>query len=313
MNETDQLLSRVRALAHGQHGVITVSQARQLGLPRSLMRRMAAHGQWRPLARGTYWVLGPGGEPGLHARVCAAQLSGPGRTVATGPTAARLHQLQGVDPGDPSLHLACRGYRKPRGDIVYHKLGDRRTTRLKGMEVTTLQQTIADILLTEKRMVALSLLDSALHQRVLLPTGLAAVNALLCGRTGVDRARRLLGEGDGRAESPLETRNRLLCADHGMPPEILQWPLPDPATGIRYRLDAGYPSRWVGVEADGRSVHDRPEALHADRERQNALLSAYPGLIILRFTWRDSLRPERFLAALRRALARTPPAAGALA
>lgn len=111
-------------------------------------------------------------------------------------------------------------------------------------------------------------------------------------------------EADGRAESPLETRNRLVCTDHGMPPEILQWPLTHPQSGVRYRVDVGYPSRWVGVEADGRSVHDLPEAVHRDRMRQNALLSAFPGLVLLRFTWWDSHHPDRFVADLRQALAR---------
>lgn len=152
-------------------------------------------------------------------------------------------------------------------------------------------------------MTAVSVLDSALHQG-LLPGGPAELERLVIGRTGVDQALRRMAEADGRAESPLETRNRLICTDHGMPPETLQWPLPDPQSGTRYRLDAGYPSRWVGVEADGRDVHDRPGALHADRGRQNDLLSAYPGLVILRFTWADSVNPERFLGALRRALTR---------
>lgn len=303
MNDTNRLLSRVHDFARRQHDVLTIAQSRQLGVDRALLRRLVRHGEWQPLLFGIYWTR-PRDEPGLRTRVCAAQLSGPGRVVAVGLTAARLHGLQGADGRDPALHLACQGYRKPRGDLVFHKLGHRETTVLHGLEVTTLKQTMADVLLTEQRMPALSLLDSALHQRALLPADLPAVDALFCGRTGVERARHLLHMGDGRAESPLESRNRLVCTDHGMPPEVLQWVLPDPASGVRYRLDAGYPGQWVGMEADGRGVHDQPRALHSDRERQNALLSAYPGLVILRFTWQDSLRPDRFLASLRRALAR---------
>lgn len=303
MNNTDQLLSRVHDFARRQHGVLTVAQSRRLGVDRALLRRLVRRGEWQPLHFGTYWIR-PRDEPGLHTRVSAAQLSCSGRVVAVGPTAARLWGLQGADGRDPTLHLACPGYRQPRGDLVFHKLGRRETTVLRGLEVTTLRQTLADVLLTEQPMVAVSLLESALHQRLLLPADLPALDTLLCGHAGVEQARQLLCRGDWRAESPLETRNRLVCADDGMPPEILQWVLPDPTSGVRYRLDAGYPTRWVAMEADGRSVHDQPLALHADRERQNALLSAYPGLVILRFAWQDSLRPGRFLAALRRALGR---------
>jgi hypothetical protein len=299
-----ELPDGIRALAARQDGVVTTAQAIRLGVPRSRIRRLAAHGTWRHLARGAYWVV-PRGEPRLRTRVRAAQLSCGGRSVAVGPTAARLHGLEGADSGDAVVHLASRGHREPPDGIVHHRLGRRETTSLGTLAVTTVAQTVADVLLSKKRMPAVSVLDSALHQR-LLPGGLGHVEALLFGRTGVDRALRRMAEADGRAESPLETRNRLVCADHGMPPETLQWPLSDPRSGVRYRLDAGYPSRWVGVEADGRSVHDRQDALHADRARQNDLLSAYPELVILRFTWADSVRPERFLAALRRALTGRP-------
>lgn len=300
MSEKVELSPGVRVLAARQDGVVTAAQAARLGVSRSRIHRLLHRGTWRPLARGAYWVV-PHGEPRPATRVRAAQLTCRGHTVAVGPTAAQLHALQGTDGRDPTIHLACRSHRKPRDGIVFHKLGTGETTTVGGIQVTTVAQTVGDILRTEDRMTAVSVLDSALHQG-LLPRGVAGLERLVCGRTGVDDARRRMREADGRAESPLETRNRLVCADAGMPPEILQWPLTHPRTGVRYRVDAGYPRRWVGVEADGREVHDRPRALHQDRERQNALLSAFPGLVLLRFTWRDALAPEQFLDALRCAL-----------
>jgi hypothetical protein len=170
-----------------------------------------------------------------------------------------------------------------------------------GMPATSVAQSVADVLRTQDRMTAVSVVDSALRQG-LLPGGTAAVAAALRGYPGGERARGLLGEADERAESPLETRGRLVCVDAGLPPEVSQWQLTDPLTGARCRVDLGWPSRGVGVEADGRAVHDTPEALYADRHRQNALLAAHRGLVLLRFTWQDALRPERFLAALRTAL-----------
>lgn len=293
----------VRVLANRQDGVVTAAQAVRLGVPSSRIQRLARHGTWRPLARGAYWVV-PHGEPRLTTRVRAMQLTCRGRTVAAGPTAAQLHGVEGTDSRDLTVHLASPFRRRPRDGVVFHLLpGRSETTSVRGIEVTTVAQTVADILRTEDRMTAVSVLDSALNQG-LLHGGVADLERLVFGRTGIDRALRRMSEADGRAESPLETRNRLVCTDHGMPPETLQWPLPDPHSGTRYRLDAGYPSRWVGMEADGRGVHDQPSALHADRGRQNDLLSAYPGLVILRFTWSDSLRPERFVGALRRALTR---------
>ena len=51
-----------------------------------------------------------------------------------------------------------------------------------------------------------------------------------------------------------------------------------------YRLPSG---GWLIVEADGRSVHELPEALLHDRRRQNAFLGE-PDITMVRFTWEDT-------------------------
>lgn len=297
------MAARVRDLAARQDGVVLAAQARQLGVGRNTVRRILRNGTWVALAYGCYWVA-PHGEPRPRTRIRAALMSCGTEAVAVGPSAALVHGLEGWATGDGRLHVASPTPGRLRETVVPHRLGNRRTTRVRGLRVTTVAQTVADALLACDRMTAVSVLDSALHRR-LLPGGVKeTVGRLIAERTGAPRARRLMPQGDGRAESPLETRNRLLCTDAGMPPETLQWPLTDPDTGRRYRVDLGWPSRGVGVEADGAAVHGGPRAVYEDRDRQNALTAAYPGLVLLRFTWRDVRRPERFLAALRRALGR---------
>jgi very-short-patch-repair endonuclease len=57
----------------------------------------------------------------------------------------------------------------------------------------------------------------------------------------------------------------------------------------------------LAVEADGRDTHDRPEALYADRVRQNLIMLA--GWRVLRFTWYDVMqRPDWVIAQVRQAL-----------
>ncbi len=288
-------------LAAAQDGVVTAAQVAAAGVPERDVRRMRRAGAWVALARGVYWVWAQG-EPLLRTRVRAALLScGPG-AVAVGPTAARLHGIEGLEDC-PDVHVAASANGGRRPGIVLNRLYGRKVTWLRGLAVTTLAQTVADVLLRTARVPAVCALDSALRQGM-LPGGTDELLPLVHGRPGVKRARMRLGEADGRAESPLETRNRLICADAGMPPETLQWRLDDPMTGRRYRVDLGWPSKGVGVEADGGAVHGRPEALYGDRNRQNALLTAYPGLVLLRFTWRDTYEPAEFLARLRRVLGR---------
>lgn len=289
-------LAQVAAM---QDGVVTAAQAAAAGAPLRDVRRMLSTGEWVALSKGAYWVR-PQGAPPLRTRVRAALLSCGSRSVAVGPTAAAVHGIEGL-PERREVHVAATSNGGRRPGIVLHRLGTRQLMRVRGLIVTTPVQTVADLLLTQGREPAVCALDSALRQKM-LPQGVDMVAPLLQGRPGALRARRRLLEADGRAESPLETRNRLICVDGGMPPETLQWSLNDPVTGRRCRVDLGWPSLGVGVEADGRSVHGAPGALYGDRTRQNALLAAHPGLVLLRFTWRDTYEPGEFLTRLRQAL-----------
>lgn len=304
MNGDIGLTAQARQLAARQDGVLTREQMAQLDVPRAVLRRMVRQGRWVRLDRGCYWVAADDRPPRLRTRVRAALLACGPAAVACGPTAAGLHGLQGLHSAeDRRVHVACPKPGRPRRGVTLHRLGRRQTVWLRGMPVTTVAQSVADVLRTEDRATAVSVLDSALHHG-LLPDGTGQVHHALRGYPGGERARSLMRESDGRAESPLETRGRLVCTDAGLPPEVLQWELADRQAGRRYRVDLGWPGRGVGVEADGRQVHDRPQALYADRHRQNALLSGYPGLVLLRFTWRDAMAPARFLAILRQALTR---------
>ncbi|MEW2385895.1 hypothetical protein AB0873_27920 [Micromonospora sp. NPDC047707] len=118
---------------------------------------------------------------------------------------------------------------------------------------------------------------------------LLAIPRLIRGRRGAVAARSYLAEADGRAQSPLETRARLRCVDGRVPPDVLQLEVRD---GDGYLLgvgDLGWRASRVIAEADGRGPHGTPDAIFADRRRQNRLVNA--GWTILRFTWQDTLDP----------------------
>ena len=173
---------------------------------------------------------------------------------------------------------------------------------IRGIPLTNPARTCADLLLECPREEAVSLLDSALHQGLLGPSGRHAVMAHLSGRRGACRVRTWLDLADGRAESPLETRLRLVFLDGGLPQPLLQWPIRDPQLGREFRIDLGWPTKLVGVEADGTSVHGSPRAIYQDRHRQNRLAALLPGLTLFRFTWADTYTPDTILIPLRQAL-----------
>lgn len=141
-----------------------------------------------------------------------------------------------------------------------------------GLARTRVVRTLSD-LRGLSRAALVSLLDSALQQGRCPLADLQAVPALATA----------LALADGRAESPLETRLRLVLVAAGLPPEELQYVLSSPNGRFLGRLDMAWPSRRLAVEADGRQTHDELSALYRDRERQNDIVLA--GWTVLRFTW----------------------------
>jgi hypothetical protein len=146
---------------------------------------------------------------------------------------------------------------------------------------------------------AIALMDAALHTGHL--TNLGDARSLTCGRRGAATRWDWWQHADGRAESPLETRLRLLLTEAGMVPEQLQWPVHDAAGRVIARLDLAWPSRRLDIEADGMAVHGDPHALYRDRHRQNMLTML--GWTVLRFTWVDVTgRPDYVTANVARTL-----------
>ena len=126
-----------------------------------------------------------------------------------------------------------------------------------GLRLTTPSQTVLD-LSRELGLVDLTVLaDSLLHRGVL--TSAELEQRLDACQHGLPRvasaARTLIRPG---AESPMETRSRLLLVLAGLPEPVLQHEVGD--AWHRFRLDLAYPDLGVAVEYDGRH--------HAEDARQ---------------------------------------------
>ena len=103
-------------------------------------------------------------------------------------------------------------------------------------------------------------------------TGLA--NERLIDPVGL--AHRALAAADGRSESPMESRLRVILIDGGLPPPETQvW------VGDR-RIDMAYRDVKLGIEYDGDTHRER---LVEDNRRQNWLVAV--GYVLLRFTAAD--------------------------
>jgi very-short-patch-repair endonuclease len=298
------LLARIAVL---QDGVVTLEQAWSAGLVTEDIRRLCRAGRWRRLSRATYLTRPEVMDPTLRrAQIRAAVASFGPDAVAVLSTAAELLGLAGVRPSS-RIHVSLPGRRARPGRvneplIRAHQLVIPRTQtgHVDGITVTSPLRTVADLLLRVDRSTAVSLVDSALNARLITEDDLLAVPALLRGRRGAVAARGYLAEADGRAQSPLETRVRLRCVDGGVRPETLQHEIRDSSGLLLGIADMAWPSADLLAEADGRGPHGTPEAVFADRRRQNRLVNA--GWPILRFTWKDTLNPDYIPFMVRAAL-----------
>jgi hypothetical protein len=231
---------------------------------------------------------------------------GPSARAVLG-TAAELHGIAGL-PRTEEIHLAlpgraARAARVRDPAVVLHQLDGPSGSEVsvRGIATTSPLRTVVDIILTAPRYPAVSVLDSALNRRLVTEDDLSLVPALIRRRRGAVAARRYLTEADGRAQSPLETRTRLRCVDGRVPPDALQLEVRD-ADGYLLGIgDLGWRGPRIVAEADGRAAHDTPDAVFADRRRQNRLANA--GWAILRFTWQDTLDPGYIPWTVRQAIA----------
>ena len=213
-------------------------------------------------------------------------------------SAARLHGSDTVRQ-EPFEHVTIpRSTRRPQRPPLWlhaHDLSDADVTVVDGITTTTVARTLLDLLLRADRLTAIWAGESALRDGLLSPNELGLNVERGARRRGIKRARRRHNEINQLSESPLETGVRLVFDDVLPPAATLQVPITRSDGSVMYRLDMGYEQRKVHIEYEGRSVHEQPIAVLADRERQNAILNA--GWRLLRITWSDYRNRPRYIAA----------------
>lgn len=289
----DDPLAAAAACADSQDGAITREQAMAAGLTPARLHGLRRSGRWHAPVRGVYIVDDP---PDLQrATTRAATLALPGAVVC-GVSAARLLDLGGLPlrrPAEPVHLVVPRSVTRERRDglcLHWSTLLPEEVADVDGIQVTTVHRTLADLALGASRESGVGILDAALNQGRIGPEHLPVIRLMMRGRPGVRRAATWWDLLDERAESPLESRIRLILLDAGLGPETLQHVVWDAGRAIA-RLDLAWPSRKFAVEADGASAHDGPAPLYRDRERQNALVAL--GWRLIRLTWADALSPVR--------------------
>lgn len=257
---------------------------------------------WRRLYRGVYADAEL--PDALDVRILGARLLLPADGVFSGRTAAHLFgadQLADraapvevtVPPGTsfgPVAGLRIRRAPLPPSDV----------TVIAHRPCTAEIRTALDLARHESMVDGVVALDVLLGRRIVLAAEIAAAAAGLPPGRGTRRARQVIELADGRAESPQESRLRVLLALAGLV-AVPQFTVRDSAGSFVARVDLAFPDHRVAIEYDG-AWHGEAAQLSRDRRRMNELSDA--GWTVFYVTAADLHDPVALVARVRALLAR---------
>ena len=260
-------------------------------------RRLRGHA-WQRLFHDVYAHADLPLSHRLRAEAAAVLLP---ESVVTGVSAAVMWGLDLATGSDdvevtlpPATHLVrVAGIRARRARLVPGHVHRSGPTRVTSPPATALR--LAEALPLDRAVAAVDQLVVAGR------ADLAEIRHLAGAARGPGsaRARTVAALADGLAESPQETRVRLVIADSALPQPVAQYRVLVHGRFVA-RVDFAWPERRVALEYDG-LWHAEPGQFARDRERLNRLREA--GWTVVFVTAADLRDRERLLARIAAALA----------
>ncbi|MDH6196504.1 hypothetical protein M2272_003147 [Mycobacterium frederiksbergense] len=204
---------------------------------------------YRPLFRNVH--IPRNHVPSLRDRTLGAWLWTHREGIVTGVAASALHGAEWVDD-DVTIELLWDYIRSPRGIVVRHeRIADDEITCVAGIPVTTPARTAFDLGRFLPRKQAVERLDALMRACPFSNEDVLLLAKRYRGARGVARLKAVLPLVDGGAESPPETRLRLLYIDAGLPRPTTQIPIVDEWGRVVRTVDMGWEEFKVISEYDG--------------------------------------------------------------
>jgi predicted transcriptional regulator of viral defense system len=277
MREQSRPPQAIAVLAKRQHGVVTYTQLRKLGLSSSAIGRLVDAGRLHRLYRAVYAV----GHTALtrHGQLMAALLACGPEAVLSHTTAGERWVMLPLVPGP--IHVTVPRSVRGHPGIAIHRVRalDRRDWMVRdGLRLTSVPRTLLDLaeVLPERRLRKAA--QEAARERRFNERAIRELLDRSPGRRGHKRLRTLLTDAviEPKSRSELEDRFHQLVHEAGLAP-------PEPnAKLLGYRVDALWRNEKIVVELDGFQDHGTRERFESDRERDARLQLA--GFTVLRFT-----------------------------
>jgi hypothetical protein len=217
----------------------------------------------------------PGSAPTFEQALMAACLRADRHAMSSHRAAARIWKIEGFEQ-EEVVEITAPHLIRMDG-VVIHRSSELkpgiRTVRA-GIPITNPTRTLVDLAgvvssarleiavdtLASRRMITLERLERYLddHGR---------------GRRGMKNLRRVLSTyGIGTGDSGLETMLRQIICQARLPEPVFQHRVYD-ETGYIGRLDAAWPDRQIGIEADSFKYHGKRKRWIRDLDRRNRLLA----------------------------------------
>jgi hypothetical protein len=234
-------------------------------------------------------------------RAVAAWLWSARRATAAGLSAAALHGSLWLDTTLPAE--LNQPHRHKTNGILLHsdKLADDEVCIANGVPATTPARTAYDLGRRRGLTAAVIRLDALMQATNLKPTEVETLAERHRGGRGIVQLCEAIDLSDGGAESPQETRTRLILTHAGLRPTRTQIEVFDRFGEFVHRIDMGWDDWMVGVEYDGAQHWTDPDVRARDIDTQ-AVLEAMGWRIIRVSGGMVRYRPNTIVARTRAAL-----------
>jgi hypothetical protein len=274
--------------------------------------RLVRAGQLDRLRRGAY-VNGtlPADPAATHRLLIRATMAGLRRSaVVSHQSAAVLLGLPLWDVPLDRVHVTRRpGAWHDTGRVLrchVARLREDEVIEIDGLEVTDPVRTALDLARSLPHEAAVVVLDAALRRQLLSHDLLKARLFDIAGTPGSRSAARSVVFADGRSESVGESRSRVILHRWKLTPSALQFEVRSADGGLIGRTDFAWEQHRLVGEFDGRIKYrrllrpgeDAGDAVFREKRREDEIRSE--GWGVLRWTWSDLHRPDRFAARVRR-------------
>lgn len=278
-------------------------------MTRARIRTDIAQGQWIPAGPGT---LVAAAAPATWQRSLAVATCATGGVVSHR-SAARLHGFDGhwleiVEVTVP------RPVRRTLHGVIVHQAGPFHrsdVTEVDGLYVTTIARTLVDLGAVVDDDLVEQALDDVLRRKVSERWIRQTLDRLeRPGPSGTGALRRVLEREDRRGPLPDSMFERLIeraATDAGVPEPQRQVRVHDADGRVIAVLDAAWPDRRIGSEAQSERWHGGPRGAQRDLDRHNQLTAM--GWRMLYATWADARSPHGFTQRLRDLHVAIPPTA----